>query len=303
MKKHAWCVSDVLDKCEALGLVTRVGLDIHVKDDATETAPMSSLKRAAVDREQKKREAKAKAAKDGNVSLIPSKYYNIAAFSVTSFVNEVLPAIHPMTLSAANCKAAGFCGKGNSDAHRRILSEVVECLTGIPPDFPLTGDLRQWRIFKNLLDSQARKHGDRHMKIVLPPNWQPERQGVYNKELVASEPEAKVKLTNQYSGVSIVVPASELPVFRTIDDLRFEMNWSDARAKLFSSLSKDPVDILHLFTVRKILLHWRLPQFRPLRLQQLKMRQQRASLRRQSPGRQQSEERCRQCRCMANNWC
>lgn len=157
------CVPPLLEKLAALGYDDE---RISKTEDMAKSFQTQALE---MRRHKPKDEREAKLEEDtctaGDGENISSRYWKLDGMSRALLMTRIVPAIDPRILSAVNLKAN--LDKSTDRAKEQLLL-ILEACTGLPGDMSLTGELRYWGTFLEMVSEQSRLRGRRSLSLVFP---------------------------------------------------------------------------------------------------------------------------------------
>jgi hypothetical protein len=217
--KHPHLVTALLQEAKNLGYTMQSDM-LH--------GETPSLIRAAT--LAKQRDAKASsqlAIEDVNASgseqaedTVPTKYWTLSSLSVQLLSKKILASMEPVALSMANLRSMSL--RGNGDHGKAELMKIIEFMTGLSADTPLTGELRKWSTLVAMVVEKNTGNARRARDMKLPPDWK--EVGVFRLEVVDSGLTVHHNFTQQ----QVHLEAESLD--GQAEDYVMEMNWSEARA-------------------------------------------------------------------------
>lgn len=230
-----FCVPPLLEKLAALGYDDE---RISKTEDMAKSFQTQALE---MRRHKPKDEREAKLEEDtctaGDGENISSRYWKLDGMSRALFMTRIVPAIDPRILSAVNLNAN--LDKSTDRAKEQLLL-ILEAGTGLPGDMSLTGELRYWGTFLEMVSEQSRLRGRRSLSRVFPPDLE---SWLYTVSSFDSE-SGVVKVEHTFSGSIAEFPVDRLPIFDQLSDLKVVNNHSERTAAIKSDMSEGPPYIL-----------------------------------------------------------
>jgi len=164
---------------------------------------------------------------------IPPKAMFMGDLSMSLLRDKLVSQIEPRVLSSANIRAL----KDTASKNHSAMLQYLEYLTGTRSDHPLRG--KHWRCFNRMvlkLRKRAARRGDRVMSLSLPPVW--ELDGLHCIKYCQVEP-PKVTVQQRFTKEAVVFSGSDLPPFKSADDLYLSSNYSEVLVALCSRIAPD----------------------------------------------------------------
>jgi hypothetical protein len=252
MKVHPWSIHELVSKLEALGIVVVNSNGdkklIEVTSDKPDSRSFQAKARARRKPSAVPAPSPAKGDAQGNSldidsdDLVPSKYWTLDGLSITIISQRLLAVAEPATLSVANLKVISKKGQALQNIQNNI--RMLEYMTGLPPDFSLTGIYRSWAKVTQLVCERNDSRGRRCRDIQLPINF--DTVGIYSMEDQGTFVVVKHLFTEQEEKYD----PKELPNHRSMKCLYISSNWSEVRAAISSEsdpLQKSDVMLLARF--------------------------------------------------------
>ena len=188
MKKHRWICTELVSKCAALGVVRYEGQKAVVAEASGIAVPRSFVQAAADRRVEMRKQDRAAvnaatAGGQGQLSItdgvvgvapqtadaVPSKYTCLNRLSVTLMGAAVLTPCEPMVFSKSNLRNATPHGRGEDN--QILLTQICEFMTGLPPDFSLTGEYAHFSKLTPLVTALNLRRGRRCQRLEFPVDW------------------------------------------------------------------------------------------------------------------------------------
>lgn len=151
---------------------------------------------------------------------VPTKYWTMGSLSVQLLSKRILATMEPVALSMANLRSMSL--RGNGDHGKAELMKIIEFMTGLSPDTPLTGELRNWTNLEGMMVQKNIGHGRRARDMKLPPDWK--EAGAFRLEVVDSG----LTIHHNFTKDQVHLEAESLD--GQAEDFILEMNWSESRA-------------------------------------------------------------------------
>ena len=169
---------------------------------------------------------------------VPTKYWTLGSLSVQLLSKRILASMEPVALSMANLRSMSL--RGNGDHGKTELMKIIESMTGLSPDMPLTGELKKWPTLVDMMVEKNTGKGMRARDMQLPPDWK--EAGVFRLEVVDSG----LTVHHDFSKDQIHLEAESLD--GQAEDFVLEMSWSESRAMISKPKSQkqgaQPVTVL-----------------------------------------------------------
>jgi len=226
MKHHVWVVSDLVSKLESLGVVTTdpSGKNVMQSDGPVAHVP-PSLQKAAVLKRQGASVTDLSATSpssfvDTSDTTIPTKYWSMESLSSTLLATRLLPSIDPEVLTPARLRYLHAPGLKVGERHTQQL-QLVGFLTGLSPEFPLTGKLRYWDSLIQLCQKHYTANGSRAKSLKLPIDFT--SNGIFSLEPVQG---ADIVIKDDFTGETKMIKHTDLPPHQEFGDLYVDLNWS-----------------------------------------------------------------------------
>lgn len=237
MKKHPWCIHALLSKLEALGLVavTPSGARKLVESANGAAVPPSLQAHARTARSKhvapgpSPRKGEGETADTDPDDQVPTKYWTLGGLSPSSIAGRLLPFAEPAALSIPNLNSTNVKGQAlqNHQSHVRLL----EYMTGLPPDFSLSGVYRSWATLADFVRERNECRGRRLQGEVLTIDFG--TTGIYELRGADASPIiiARHRLTSQEGEYQ----RAALPHHTCLRQLFINSNWSEVRATISST--------------------------------------------------------------------
>lgn len=160
---------------------------------------------------------------------IPHCYTTIGGCSL-NYLKAMLSAIEPIAFSAFSLR--GLLERGKREVSKRSVTDVLEFVTGLDYDTPLTGDMKYLPKLHTMLIATAEKLGRKGRDLQLPPDWN--EVGYYQLlDLGTAVPKIKHVYLRVVRDLPLDPFAGEA---EEITSAKIEMNFSEQRASISTPL-------------------------------------------------------------------
>lgn len=237
MRRHPWCVHELLSKLEALGLVavTESGSRKLVEKSGCHAMPPSLQAQARASRQ--KQAAPGPSPRKGDEMApdiapddqVPTKYWTLDGLSPHSLASRILSVAEPASLSMPNLKSITV--KRQSLQNHQVHVRLVEFMTGLPPDFSLSGVYRSWKALSEFVCERNECRGRRLQGATLPVDF--DNMGIY--EMIGSEGSPTICIRHRFTNQQVDYQRTSLPHHACIRQLFIDSDWSENRAAISST--------------------------------------------------------------------
>lgn len=168
------------------------------------------------------------------IDPVPFTYWRVDSLSKSLLRDKIICYSDPQALSKPNLRAT-LDPQGTAKAKVELL-RIWEFCTGLPAEFSLTGDYRDFAKVQEIGAARALARGRRALTMALPPDWS--IVGVYT--IVGADPNQRnILVEHRFTKHTAQISMAKLPSCADISELSITKNWSERSASIVNSTNID----------------------------------------------------------------